>query len=228
MANQPQLPELDYEAMPAEGLAATFLDASPGASRSPAPSRRRSRCCSTCCSSSSRRPASSRSTRTCSSPRPTPSGARSSGATTLAGVYEGPSLGRQARRTATVVEEQSDALLLDPQGRAARARALRPRRLDHRPAPRPVADARRRAEGRLGRGPRAVEGEPAGRLGRRALLGLHPRARAALQRAARHGYSSIGCTHCTLPGAGARAAGPGKPRRSAGCTSLVRVPAERA
>ena len=57
--------------------------------------------------------------------------------------------------------------------------------LDHRRPPRPVADARQRAEARLGRGARALEGEPARRLERRRLLGVHPRARAALQRAAR-------------------------------------------
>ena len=101
-------------------------------------------------------------------------------------VYEGPTLARQAadpRRRA--LGAQARPLLRDPQGRAARPRARRPRRLDHRPPPRPVADPRQRAEGRLGRGARALEGEPARRLGRPALLGLHPRARPALQRAAR-------------------------------------------
>ena len=71
------------------------------------------------------------------------------------------------------------------QGRAARPRARRPRLLDHRRPPRPVADARERAEARLGRRARAVEGEPARRLERRRLLGVHPGARAPLQRAAR-------------------------------------------
>ncbi len=80
---------------------------------------------------------------------------------------------------------QARSLSRDRQGRAARAGAGRPRRLDHRHPPRPVADACRRAEARLGRVARAVEGEPACRLERRRLLGIHPRAWAALQRAAR-------------------------------------------
>ena len=101
-------------------------------------------------------------------------------------VFEGPSperARRDPRRGA--LGAQARPLPRDPQGRAARPRARRPRRLDHRHPPRPVADARERAEARLGRGARAVEGEPARRLERRRLLGLHPRARAALQRAAR-------------------------------------------
>ena len=71
------------------------------------------------------------------------------------------------------------------QGRAAGPRARRPRLLDHRHPPRPVADTRERAEARLGRRARAVEGEPARRLERRRLLGVHPGARAPLQPAAR-------------------------------------------
>ena len=91
---------------------------------------------------------------------------------TKVAVYEGPSLGRQAAAHGDELwKTQPDALLRDPQGRAARPRARRPRRLDHRHPPRPVADARERAEGRLGRGARALEGEPARRLGRTSAAG---------------------------------------------------------
>ena len=90
---------------------------------------------------------------------------------------------REARRGA--LAEQARPLSLDRQGRAARPGARRPRRLDHRRPPRPVADARQRPEARLGHLTRALEGESARRLERRRLLGVHPRARAALQRAAR-------------------------------------------
>ena len=71
------------------------------------------------------------------------------------------------------------------EGRAAGSRARSARLLDHRRPPRPGADARERAEARLGRRARAVEGEPARRLVRRRLLGVHPGARAPLQRPAR-------------------------------------------
>ena len=122
-----------------------------------------------------------------SSPRPTPSGARSSGATTRR------SRSSRARRsharprsTARRCGSASPTCAarsakVEPLGRALGGLDC----LDHRPAPRPVADPRGRAEGRLGRRARALEGEPARRLGRRALLRLHPRARPSLQRAAR-------------------------------------------
>ena len=101
-------------------------------------------------------------------------------------VFEGPSAEQLAAKHGEELwEQQARPLSRDRQGRAARPGARRPRRLDHRRPPRPVADARQRAEARLGRRARAVEGEPARRLERRRLLGLHPRARAALQRAAR-------------------------------------------
>ena len=51
--------------------------------------------------------------------------------------------------------------------------------------PRTVVDARERPEARLGRAARALEGKPARRLDRAGLLGVHPRARASLQRVAR-------------------------------------------
>ena len=91
--------------------------------------------------------------------------------------------GRDARRRALGAEPRP--LLLDPQGRPARRRALRARRLDHRRPARPGAEPRRDAEARLGRAPRALEGEPARRLDGRRRLGVRPRARAARQRAPR-------------------------------------------
>ena len=93
--------------------------------------------------------------------------------------------GGDPRRGAVGAEPRS--LLLDPQGRAARHRARRPRRLDHRRAPRPVADARGRAEARLGRAPRALEGESARGLDGRRRVDVHRRARPARQRAPRAG-----------------------------------------
>src|ERR1051325_3194784 len=71
------------------------------------------------------------------------------------------------------------------EARAARPCARRPRLLDHGHPPRPVPDPRGRAEACLGRAARALEGQPARRLERRRLLGVHPGARAALQRPAR-------------------------------------------
>ena len=98
-------------------------------------------------------------------------------------VFEGPARSRDGR----LWETKPDLYLAIAKVEPLEPRAARPRLLDHRHPPRPVADARERAEARLGRGARAVEGEPARRLERRRLLGVHPRARAALQRAARPG-----------------------------------------
>ena len=139
-------------------------------------------------------------------------------------VYEGPSLGRQAAAHGDELWETQPDLCcairkVEPLGRALGDLDA----LDHRPPPRPVADARRRAEGRLGRDARAVEGEPARRLGRRALLGLHPRARPALQPAARprlRRRSAARTARSRAPAA--RAAGPALTRPSAASTSLVR------
>jgi len=66
-----------------------------------------------------------------------------------------------------------------------RARARRPRRLDHRAAPRAGADPRRHAEAHLRRAPRPLEGQPDRRLGRQGGLGLHLPPRRPLQRTAR-------------------------------------------
>ncbi len=94
-----------------------------------------------------------------------------------------PPPGRSPRRGA--LGAGSHALLCDPQDRPALAGARRARRVDHRPAPRPVSHPRERAQARLGRRARALEGKPACRLGRRALLRLPLRARAPLQPAPR-------------------------------------------
>ena len=76
-----------------------------------------------------------------------------------------------------------------------------------------------RTEGRLGRSARALEGKPARRLGRRALLGLHPRARAALQRAARPRLRLDRLHALHQAGRRARGAlGQGSTRPSAACT----------
>ena len=101
-------------------------------------------------------------------------------------VFQGPSLGRQAdaaRRPA--VGARARPLLRPAQGPPARARARGRRRLDLRRPARPVAEPRRHGQARLGRAPRALEGEPAGRLDREGRLGLHLRARPAVQPAAR-------------------------------------------
>ena len=70
--------------------------------------------------------------------------------------------GGDPRRRA--VGDESRPVLLDPEARPARARALGARGMDHRRPPRSVGDARGDAEARLGRAPRALEGEPARRL----------------------------------------------------------------
>ena len=105
------------------------------------------------------------------------------------------------------------------EGRTARHGARRPRRVDHRHPPRPVADARGRAEARLGRAARAVEGESARRLDRRDVLGLHPRARAPVQPAARPRVTPRSATRIRRSRAkAARGAGPAPTRRSAAST----------
>ena len=132
-------------------------------------------------------------------------------------VFEGPSaeeLDGDSRREA--LGAQARPLPRGRQGRAARPRARRPRLLDHRHPPRPVADARGRAEARLGRRARAVEGEPARRLERRRLLDVHPGARAPYNALHDRGYASIGDTHSTLPGAGREGRWAGSDRTECG------------
>ena len=91
--------------------------------------------------------------------------------------------GRAARRRA--LEARPRRLLRHPQGHAAEPGAVDRRRLDRRPAPRPVAEPRRHAEGQVGRQARALEGPPARRLDRQGRLDLPRRERRAVQRPAR-------------------------------------------
>ena len=111
-------------------------------------------------------------------------------------------------------------LLRPPQGRAARARAQRPRRVDHRHAARAVADALGHRRGRLGRQARAVEVQPARGLDRARRVGLHRRSRPALATRCTTTATprSAACT-ARRPGAAARAAGRGARRPNAACTS---------
>ena len=148
------LPERDYESLPRREILALLLEAFPG---------RVSLACSfqkeeavlldMLLTRMTRTLASSRSTPRCSSPRPTRSGARSSAATAPGSrstrVRSLGAPGRAPRRGA--LGAQPDTLLRDPQGRAARARARRPRRAG---SPACAATSRRRARGaeaRLGR-----------------------------------------------------------------------------
>ena len=135
-------------------------------------------------------------------------------------VFEGPSRrGAHGDPRREALGAQARPLPRGRQGRAAGPRARRPRLLDHRHPPRPVADARERAEARLGRRARALEGEPARRLERRRLLDVHPRARAALQRAARPRLRIRSATPTRRsPAPAARAAGPAATGPSAACT----------
>ena len=81
--------------------------------------------------------------------------------------------------------------------------ARRSRRLDHGHAPRAVRHACRRAEARLGRSARAVEGEPARRLDATTTSGrTSASATCPYNPLHERGYASIGCTHCTQPGEG--------------------------
>ena len=66
-------------------------------------------------------------------------------------VFEGPSAEELTATTGEALGAQARPLPRRRQGRAARPRARRPRLLDHRRPPRPVADARGHAEARLGR-----------------------------------------------------------------------------
>ena len=188
MASRPQLPERRLRGdAAARRSSARCSTRSPAASRSPAPSRRRSRCCSTC------------STAIDPDARVFALDTHVLFPETYAvwreverrydtkvEIFEGPTLARQAELHGDALWERKPDLCcairkVEPLGRAlgeldAWITGLR---RDQSPT------RAERAQGRLGRGARALEGEPARRLGRRALLGLHPRARPALQRAPR-------------------------------------------
>ena len=118
-------------------------------------------------------------------------------------VYEGPTLARQAELHGQALWERQPDLCcairkVEPLGRAlgdldAWITGLRrdrsPTRAD---APKVGWDATHEL----------LEGKPARRLGRRTLLRLPARARSPYNELHDSGYASIGCTHCTQPGAG--------------------------
>ena len=224
MASRPHLPELDVEAMTAEEILALVpRRSSRAASRSPAPSRRRSRCCSTCCFALEPKarvfaldthvlfPETYEVWREVEQRYGT-----------KVEVYEGPSLGaagRGARRRA--LGAQARPLLRDPQGRAARPRA---RATSTRGSPACAATSRRRARTRRssagtrrtssGRRTRSPTGttSAAGTYIRERDLPVQPAARRAATR-----RSAARTARCPAPGA--RAAGRGSTRPSAACMS---------
>ena len=105
----------------------------------------------------------------------------------------------------------------DAQGRRARARAGRRRRLDHRHPPRAVADARGRAAGRVRRQARDLEVQPARRVDREGPVAADPRARPArttrcTTRATRRSAARRARTRAPA----ARAAGPGLTKTECG------------
>ena len=119
-------------------------------------------------------------------------------------VYEGPTLARQAELHGEALwERKPDLCCAIRKVEPLEPRARRARRLDHRPAPRPVADARGRAEGRLGR-----RRTSSGRQTRSPTGTTHAASPTSRERGLPYnelhdrGYASIGCTHCTQPGAG--------------------------
>ena len=143
-------------------------------------------------------------------------------------VFEGPCVGEQAARTAKLWETQPDLCCairkVEPLDRALAdldawitgiRRDQSPTRAN---APKVGWDERARA----------LEGEPARRLGRRALLGLHPRARAPLQPAARPRLRRRSAARTARsPGEGREGRWAGRRRRpSAGSTSRRRSPGE--
>ena len=109
------------------------------------------------------------------------------------------------------VGREPAALLQRPQGAAADEAPRRPRRVGHRPAPRPVGDADEHPQGRDRPRPRRDrEAQPARRVDEGRGLGL-PAARTTCPTHALYaqGYTSIGCAPCTR----AIAPGRGRPRR---------------
>ena len=210
-----QLP-VDVESWRASGSSSTCSASSPAGSRSPAPSRRRRRCCSTCSSRSSRRRASSRSTRTTSSRRRTRSGARSSAATTRRSRLEGPS--RPTAVDGTALWETNPDLYLaiakvEPLNRALLdldcwitgiRRDQSPTRAD---APKLGWDEQHEL----------WKANPLADWTDERLLGVHPRARAAVQRAPRPGLRRRSATRTRrCPARAARAAGPAPSRTECG------------
>ena len=69
-----------------------------------------------------------------------------------------------------------------------------------------------------------MEGEPARRLERRALLGVHPERGLPYNPLHDQGYSSIGDTHSTIPGAGREGRWAGTDRTECGLHALPASP----
>ena len=132
-------------------------------------------------------------------------------------------------RTDVPVGRAPPALLQRPQGAAADAAPRRPRRLDHRPASRPVGDAHQHPQDRDRPRPRRDrEAQPARRVDEGRGLGLRARERRSVHALYAQGYTSIGCAPCTRPIA--EASRPRRPLvvgdrtrpRSAACTARSR------
>ena len=185
MASRPVLPERDWESMPAEEVLGELVQAFPGRVSLACSFQKEERVLLDLLLASRPTRASSRSTRTSSSRRPTSTGARSSSATArgrdLRGADARPA-GRGARRQAVGANPTCAA-------RSARSsRSARPRRLDA-GSPASAATSRRPAPTR----PRSAgtsahelwKANPLADWTDERLLGVHPRARPALQRAAR-------------------------------------------
>ena len=187
MASRPQLPELDYESMAAEEILRTFLDAFPGrVSLACSFQKEESVLLDMLLGLDPKARVFALDTHVLFPETYAVWREVERRYNTKVEVFEGPSLGRQAAVHGEALWASNPTLCCSIRKVAPLTRALAGLdALDHRSAPRPVADSRERAQGRLGRRPRAVEGKPARRLGRRTVPRLYRRARAAVQRAAR-------------------------------------------
>ena len=167
---------------------------------------------------SSRRRGSSRSTPACCSPRPTRRGARSS---SRYGVRVEVFDALRARRRRLDARQ----LLLGAQGRGARAGARRPRRLDHRAAPRAGADPRAGAasssfderRGIWKANPLADWDDQGG------LAATSPQTTCRTTRCTTAATSRSAACPVPFPGPGAKGAGPVATRPSAASTSEARM-----
>ena len=176
----------------------------PAASRSPAPSRRRSRCCSTCSTRSRPTPASSRSTRTSSSPRPTPSGVPSRSAT--ARRWRSTRARRLRSRPRSTARRSGSASPTSAARSARSSRSAAPSAGSTPGSPGCAATSRRRARTRpRWAGTRTHELWKANPLAdwddQRCWDYIRERDLPYNELHDR-GYASIGCTHCTKPGTG--------------------------
>ena len=108
--------------------------------------------------------------------------------------------GRRARRQA--VGARPRRLLRPAQGRAAQPRARGRGRVGRRPAPRPVARRARHPQAGLGRQARAWKANPLADWSEADVWRYIVEHDVPYNPLHDQGYSSIGCTHCTQPGAG--------------------------